>query len=698
MSYLPNSLNEFETYTYTMSLHMIRPEDISSVEQNILQGRSVLIADNAQETRYNITAVEQILVTGYYPMRSQMNSRFDMTITEPNGATLMNRLANAARELSIKVVQNARYILVIKFIGRTRTGASKVSSPIFYYPMFIGQVNFQIAGEGTTYQIAAQEEFTGGYLYLSQVVKDQLTVEAATMGEFVSELERKINLSGKRLLETDATKLFNDIYEFEWTEGTDDWRNWRFSQLDETLRVNGINVVGLGAEAKLQIPINNGSNISAVIGMALQLTEEYKKIPTDGLGQFMKEDGSSQPSTRKLDSFPAFYKVFPEIIYEQFDPIRGDYQKRIKFYISKFIVSDEVIDGAVYQSSITDTSVQSRRVQKLLSSGLMQKRYDYLYTGLNTEVLQLDLKFDRLYYQVTPIGGGILGDANPQTSVAGGDAISVIARLRDAKKQVAELSTELQAKQRALKARQRSTISGPQDVIDQRRDTDALLTGISILDRQLGPARRQLNTSVSGLLELYDLNSDDIAHQLHFASDVINDADAAGPESDLNGGAFQFGAVRTNLENTSDLLTIEMQIRGDPYWLGMPRNYVLENTGGAFDINQELADFQLGGQCFFLKVNLPTSDEDAGGRRKPQPDYQLSGVYRVADVISTYQNGQFTQYLKANLDTATNTPSAFAALDGDTGGGQFENGIRRDQNLLRDPASIQEDPRGERRP
>ena len=57
---------------------------------------------------------------------------------------------------------------------------------------------------------------------------------------------------------------------------------------------------------------------------------------------------------------------------------------------------------------LSDASVQKERLKKILDNGLLRKRFDYTYTGLNTEVLGLDVTLNNTYYQLQAINSGRL--------------------------------------------------------------------------------------------------------------------------------------------------------------------------------------------------------------------------------------------------------------------------------------------------
>ena len=636
MTFIQNQLNKYEIYNYNIALHMVHPSRTHELEKNISRGNSVLIADNSQENpntenQLNITRMEQALITGYSETRATMSSRFELEITEPNGGgALMPLLSKAADQLGIFDYLRAHYILEIRFIGRNSNGSIKKHSPEFYYPVSLVSVNFELKSEGTVYIATAIETFVEGYMYLTGVQKDQVTVEAITVGDFIEEMERKINLSADFALELDENRLYRNIYKFEFSKRTEEWKKWTFQQLKgDELKKLGDNIILDGGKRKLQVAINNGSSIPEIIGMMLRLTEEYKKIPTHD-GSFMRENGPDKLSTKKLDTLPVFYKIYPKIRFLKYDVLSGDYQKEITYIIDSYIVSNEVIDGTSYRS-ITDVGSQKKRIQNYRDLGLLRKRYDYLYTGQNTEVLNLDLKFDYVYFRSTPYGAGKLGNPDNETSIAGKDENVTITRLREAKKRKAQLAKQLRD----------ST-----DIEDQ-----------NITQDQLSIANRNYQS----LLDDYNPSTNQIANRVRFGPEVQSDSNVYGPESDLTGGVVNFGSVQHNLHNTGDLMTIEMQIRGDPYWLGRPRQFNSSDFSGSVSDNN--ADFLRGNNLFFLRVNFPVGVEDSTGRRKPSPNYKLSGLFAVVHVISNYQEGQFTQHLKAFLDVGTNTNSVLKDLE-----------------------------------
>jgi hypothetical protein len=634
---------------------MVRPDSAGLFEAAIASGKTIIMADNSQESRYNIADVEQQFSVGFGQVRSTYANTFTIKITEPNGTTFLESIALSARQLNIENHLLARYFITIEFIGRVPDGSAKRHPLKFIYPVVFQNIQMQVDAGGAEYTISAVENGVGAFSYLEQVIKSQITLEAATVGEFVSEFMKKYEKSLENDLMFNWNAAYKDEYSIEWDSetGTDTWQQWKIQQAAEGLTTLGPSKIG----DKIHFTIPNGSNLSDIIGMMLQATEEYKKIVTDS-GGFMKT-APGEPSDQNLDEFPVFYKVIPKVEFGPYDPLRGDYVKIITFKIKKHIVVDRIMDSVQYGRGITDTTIQNTRVNKMFEQDLLRKRYDYIFTGLNTEIMQLDLKFDHQYYEISVVGNGQLGDPNKDASTAGNSPKNLHEGVKNLKKNIVGISRNLtklnDLRSSRLPPPEAASVSRQIEELEEQRSTlqnelETKLAEFAEATRGGGGVGKNGNYLTSEEAKA------DISMRLRFAGDVVDDSDIYGPENDGTGGAMQFGAVKSNLENSADMLKIEMGIRGDPYWLGMPSSFYRSNV-----VTKELADYEKGGLLFFLNVKFPI-DENEAGRRIPRDDYTLSGTYRVIDVTNRFTGGMFTQHLGAVRDLATNTSTVLGTL------------------------------------
>jgi len=658
--YLENQLNVYDTYTYNISMFMIRPDSVPEMERNIsLSGRSVLIIDNAREARYNISDLEQHYVSGHNKVRSAFGHRFNITVSEPNGVTLLDTIRKAANRLGIVNHQQAIYLLRIEFNGRTANGAVRKHPQVFYYPVVIREFEFKVDEGGTMYYITAHENSTTAYNYLNNVIRNQITIEAATVGEFFDLFNQRINQSAEEAITYSTDQLYADTINYEFDESISSWEQWQFQALAEKETHSGFNIISSGAgDSKLQITINNGSNLTDIVTVILGLTAEYKNILLEGNGsrEYARERPNEDPR-HKLDQLPVFHKVQANLEYGEYDILRGEYAKKITYRIKPYIIADEIISPQVYINGINNSQIQRQRVENLRQSELLRKKYEYIYTGKNTEVLEFDIKFDRAYYYVTPYGGGQFGYADNLSPVQSQSTDNPLSRLEEEAGRLLGVIGEERAEISRLE-RQRAGLK-----FDLPQAGGVLDAALGAIDVQITTSRSNFRNAASQynqILNEIGYSPDTLALQMRFATDVVNDDDGGNSsDNDNRGGMLRFGALQANIDNPADLAKIELMIRGDPYWLGRPNSFY--NTGLAEDPG--LANYERGTHGFFLKLNLPQPFEDSQGRRKPSPEYEVSGYYTVRDVIARYRDGQFTMILNSVRDAGTNTPTAADALD-----------------------------------
>lgn len=633
---------------------MVHPDSAGLLDAAIANGKTIVMADNSQESRYNISDVEQNFKVGFGQVRSTYGNMFTIKITEPQGTTFLESIALTARQLNIENHLLARYFITIEFIGRVPNGSAKRHPLKFIYPIVFQDIQMQVDAGGANYNINAVENSVSAFSYLEQVIKSQITVEAATVGEFVSEFLQKYEKSLENDLLFNINAAYKDEYNIEWDNetGTDTWQQWKIQQAAEGLKTLGPSKIG----NKIHFTIPNGSNLSDITSMVLQATAEYKKIVTD-TGGFMKTS-PGEPSSQNLDEFPVFYKVVPKVEFGSYDPLRGDYVKIITFKIKKHIMVDRIMDSVQYGKGITNATIQNTRVNKMFTQNLLRKRYDYIFTGLNSEIMQLDLKFDNQFYEISVVGNGQVGDPNKDASTAGQAAATVHDGVKALKKSIVEISRKIS------KLNQQKSGAPPSVIIRTETQIEELEEQRTTINNQLESQLQDFSQLTrggggvgrSGNFLTTEEAKDDISMRLRFAGDVVDDSDIYGPENDGTGGTLQFGAVKSNLENSADMLKIEMGIRGDPYWMGMPSSFYRNSS-----VSNELADYEKGGILFFLNVKFPI-DENSAGRRIPRDDYTLSGTYRVVDVINRFTGGLFTQHLGAVRDLATNTSTVLGTL------------------------------------
>jgi hypothetical protein len=642
---------------------MIRPENTPLMETNIsIPGNSTLIIDNAGIANYNINNLEQQYVVGHNRVRNTFVNRFTMQIAEANGVTLLDTIRRTAAVMGIIDHKQAVYILVIEFNGRKSDGKASKHPQVFYYPVKITDFQFKVDAGGANYSITAIENSTSAYNYLNNVIKNQVTILASTVGDFFDQFNEVVNQSAKDAIVYSVDQLRPDTVEVTFADSISAWKQWQFQALAEEQTHDNVNVISAGAgagQSDLQVTIGNGSNLTDIVHIILSQTAEYKQIVLDGGNSEFARSHPSEEVTSNLDQLPVFHKVVANVEYNHYDWLRNDYTKHSQYKVVPYIKAEQILSPISYRDGITDANIQANRVRALTENGLLRKRYDYIFTGANTEVLDFDIQIDYAYYHTTPYGGGQLGDPNITAPPQARTTDSPLGKLINEISQIKSHISGLERTQRGNTRRDANSQPGPFGQQSRAANTVSI-ANIDLAIQEAGAAFNVAAGTLDQFLGASGMTESEIAMTLRFAQDVISDADVAGSDNDNTGGHLKFGALIANIENQADLMSIELGIRGDPYWLGKPNSFY--NT--ALRGGSNLADFERGSNGFYLKCALPYPYEDANGRRKPNVEYEISGFYTVIDVITRYTGGQFTMYLNAVRDLGTNTPTAQDALDG----------------------------------
>ena len=108
-----------------------------------------------------------------------------------------------------------------------------------------------------------------------------------------------------------------------------------------------------------------------------------------------------------------------------------------------------------------------------------------------------------------------------------------------------------------------------------------------------------------------------------------------------------------NLTNTTDLLNIDIEIKGDPFWLGLSNLSKRYRQTAAKGIIK-FAAYDKGSNMFWLNINTPNEPNEITGEMSFEDVPSISGIYVVDKVISSFRGGMFTQSLSARRDTGTN--------------------------------------------
>lgn len=393
MPYTPNVLNDYSNYSYRIRIFMLPP---LMARYGEYQNSGIMIADTASNARYNIQSMEQINHLGFSIARNSFANNFTIRIAETNGITLYETLAEAAGQLGIEnYIANAKYVIEVSFPGRQQDGTSIGVSGPYAIPVTFIKLDANITSTGTMYDIEAVEISTNASSYVLGTLRETVAFTATTVGEAIVAFQNIINEQEEASLLANQNAISRNDYTIQFDENAREWADWQIEFDEETPGANDVN-------GTRQFQVIAGTSFNEFFTRILTNTREFKSYPVITGGYAAPNpDGPVGNFDLKV-----FYKVISNETDMEFDPLAGTYAKDVTFVIKKFITPNLTVNANEVTDYLQNENIQTLRVQHLLGLGLLKKRYDYLYTGKNTEVINLDIKLENTFFMVAPSMGG----------------------------------------------------------------------------------------------------------------------------------------------------------------------------------------------------------------------------------------------------------------------------------------------------
>jgi hypothetical protein len=138
----------------------------------------------------------------------------------------------------------------------------------------------------------------------------------------------------------------------------------------------------------------------------------------------------------------------------------------------------------------------------------------------------------------------------------------------------------------------------------------------------------------------------------------LDDKDTNAEESKLAEQHARAKPVNSGANGLNDyssiagMLKIDMEIRGDPFWLGIDLSDNAKDAESNPD--KEMANYPNGSQFLFLKFKMPETYNVSSGLPDTVGRITFTGLYHVVRVTSVFENGKFTQRLQGAYDIPTN--------------------------------------------
>jgi hypothetical protein len=618
-----NWISQVDSPTYKWTLYLVHPTVFNDPtrlvndQATLRAGDAVIIAETGAEAAYSIENVLMLArptpgATG----GNTTNATVQFDIYEPLGFKLLDRVLKFAPQYKFTTLPDANYVLKLEFQGLDPETSKNTKFPgVFFYPLKVENMSAELGPEGAKYNIVAANIMKAASV--ESVVNTDLTIkEVVTVRDFATKLSEELNRyevnlrknagagapDSKRYWKVVFGKSATTAVNKDSSEESFDLASCAYAGTANTTTAGGQSSSTTNPDTR-DVTVSNNTNL--VPWIQDQLTKNVTAF-----AEFAEQH-------RKSGIKVPYIKVTPTIEYgDSVDEFTNTREQTITITVDvNWSYTTVAREPGVHQQYVQDPAHQRARWKELPIS----KKYAYLYSGQNTEVMNFELKFSQLFFvSKDPAGGLNYSDASNSRPPTHPEKVVYKDSPNQSGAESARLSRSGTAQGTSEWKRTKYndgavvTSSGQAYLSDYAVDqANYVLETPQYAYSNLSPAKQQTNETKGERLSL----------------EALRDREFANREVD-----FQNATI---------------SIKGDPYWMGTP--------GASLVGNVESINKYPDADVLFAFTNwLPDeSVASVDNQAKGALDLISSGIYRVITIESRFQNGQFTQKLTTSKDRNT---------------------------------------------
>ena len=405
-----NQISTGGTWTKTSNDLLISNSGTASYDNFVQVGRNPAF----QNSQYHIDNINISSLIGFSGRNRNTNvTELSFTIYEPYGVSLIENLILANSTLGEGNYIAQPYMLSVSFLGYDDNGAEITDGvQTKNIPIRITDMRFNIDKTGSNYEITAIPYHHQGYDTIRNTIPFNVVITAGNVesffnakvdvintitverGDFAGRQTRTENVKKTSNFDGLAAALNNfeqqkvtngyqyiaDEYAFEFDK---DLGEARFTLADllnieeEKVPMARNNIEDLRNSIDPSISYSEAQK-SFVIRQGTSITELINLIVRRGTYMTNQIDTTKENTSEPLQ----WWKIVPRIELLGYDESRKAYAKRVTFYVKRVELNGRNIDG----------------VGKKMPESV-HKSYNYIYTGQNEDIINLNLQFDASYYQ-----------------------------------------------------------------------------------------------------------------------------------------------------------------------------------------------------------------------------------------------------------------------------------------------------------
>jgi len=581
-----NILNRYSSYTYNFKLYAVDQGAYNNITNQSIDFEEIHKSNAIKKARKAVIAESGVTNLKIDDVSiSSRPSNTDATfitnvsfkITQPKGFSFIESMVAAGTLCGWEGFFSSPFLIFeISFKGWEGESGKGTTVKTISIPIQITNVNTEMDGGGSRYSIEAAVMFQSHRQVYSSTISSMTIDDCDTFSQFLTKLQAKINEEAKK--DQSNGDVLTTIHKFEADEDIGSMKLSTPKDSGHPLFNHSGNSEGSGASYS----ISNQYSIPKLLESVLLTSPDVQK----------KLEGDEDSKM----IFGTTFQIDPVVKSEDYNPIAGEYTYQItwkvRFAPTMLLRNRGVSSSEALKILVDDKYTRFRRV------------YSHYFTGMNSEVLNVNMETNKLYFnKLTRYENLFINETNSKGMKKGDTNLT-----EERKKSVANI-TEQQAQNK-------------KEMIEQSKLKNSLDSGEEVYVDDV---------SVASIERLSKFR-----YMYRFARDTQGSVPQK-TAPDYSGSKTQdMHDLLRNTRNKLELsaLRLELEIRGDPYWLSpMNGNYEIDSGERLSSLRSNIIGF---------KTGFPNEIQESGVRN----DYMFSGLYIVVNVTSSFNAGKFTQKLE----------------------------------------------------
>jgi hypothetical protein len=401
--FLPNVLDSYDAVTYHFKLFITDP-DTSSSGQVFQTDKQIIIAESGV-TDLIIDKVEiRAVTTPTTETGTGVATFIKFEITEPGGAGMIDKLFYQSVALGIGNWATMPVYLQMQFRGRDPLTSSPddgspgaLASLKWLWPMKIGKIKTNVTHAGTKYEFEAvyYNDFAQSNANFS-LQHNTVLRNLSNFQDAMVQLQNKLN--GDQIMKLIDNYSIPDSYRIivdpelagctitPANQNTNSRRNSSFITFENK-----------------DASFGPSTSIDVVIDSLLAQTEEFQK----GMLSAPVPGAEGDPMTEEPSQMKDFWRIITETRPLRFDPMRQEVAREFTIFVIKYDIG--VLDQNVFQTSAPPDTIeaQRKRLMTYVKKSILKKKYNYIFTGLNDQVINFDITINNAWANAQARFGGI---------------------------------------------------------------------------------------------------------------------------------------------------------------------------------------------------------------------------------------------------------------------------------------------------